>query len=292
MKFIQLAPMFWLGLAPLLLADVKIDDAAFGSSLGGWSKRSKQAAEYPLSGSVYRTYKPEISPTPDGGLFVSIRIDHVRGWLSSDDHAILEITVNPKGGIASAQSNIAIQGRSITSDVILGTARAGGQVGMADHAVQVGTELIADLSAKLLREKIVEAGRVSFPAAIRHNYNLLFQAIRYSDAPKEPPAPAAVPVVELDDKGEPKPGEIPETPKETPPAAKASESGKPPAESTPQAPIAPETRTVPAKPEPPKLPESSPPSPPTEEPNPAPSQTPSNPAPPERDAEPLKINAY
>ena len=108
-------------------AVVSIDEGAFGTSLGGWKKRDKAVAEYPLSGSDYRTYKPEVSPTPDGGIFMSVRIDHIRGWLASDDHAILEITVNSTGGIASAQSSIAIQGRSIKSDVILG----GNEIGRA-----------------------------------------------------------------------------------------------------------------------------------------------------------------
>lgn len=162
---------------------VKIDEQAFGKTLGGWKNRSKQAAEYSLSGANYRTYKPEVSPTPDGGIFVSVRIDHVRGWLSSDDHAILEITVDSQGMIVSAQSNIAIQGRSISSDVILGTNEAGHQAVGMDRAVAIGTDLVANLTAKLLREKIVEAGRVSFPAAVRHNYNQLFQAIRVEQTP-------------------------------------------------------------------------------------------------------------
>jgi hypothetical protein len=167
-------------LATLLpsFAEVAVDGNAFGQSLGGWTKRDKAVAEYPLSGAVYRTYKPEISPTPDGGLFISVRIDHVRGWLASDDHANLEITVNAKGAIASAQSSIAIQGRSIKSDMILGGNEAGKAILSAEGAVRIGTDLVADLSAKLLRENIVEAGRVSFPAVLRHNYNRLFQAIR------------------------------------------------------------------------------------------------------------------
>jgi hypothetical protein len=57
-----------------------------------------------------------------------------------------------------------------------------------DRAVQIGTDLVADLSAKLLREKIVEAGRVSFPAVLRHNYNKLFQSIRVNE-----PEPVVVP---------------------------------------------------------------------------------------------------
>jgi hypothetical protein len=160
------------------LGTVTVDEDAFGKSLGGWRKKPKNTTEYSLSGSIYRTYLPETSKTPEGGIFISIRIDHVRGWLSSDDHAILEITVGPKGTIDSAKSNIAIQGKSITSDVIVGVSAAGQAVTNVDQAVQVGTDLVADLTAKLLRENIVEAGRVSFPAALRHNYNLLYQALR------------------------------------------------------------------------------------------------------------------
>jgi hypothetical protein len=199
---------------------VRIDEQVFGDKLGGWTKRGNQAAEYPLSGATYRTYKPEVSPTPDGGIFISLRIDHMRGWLASDDYAVLEITVNDKGTIVSAQSNIAIQGRAITSDVIKGGTDTTQKLAGSDRAVQIGTDLVADLSAKLLREKIVEAGRVSFPAVLRHNYNLLFQAIRTDDAPKAtadaapsptPPAPApGGPKLEIKAYGDsPKPPEIP-----------------------------------------------------------------------------------
>jgi hypothetical protein len=193
MKFITLLTSALFAIALPLPARVVIDTEAFGESLGGWKKRSKKAAEYPLSGSTYRTYKPEVTPTPEGGAFVSVRIDHVRGWMSSDDHAILELTVNSKGGIVSAQSSIAIQGRSIKSDVILDGTQAGKAIFSPEGAVQVGTDLVANLSAKLLRENIVEAGRVTLPAVLRHNYNLLFQAIRVQavEVPSAVPVPGA-----------------------------------------------------------------------------------------------------
>ncbi len=198
---------------------VTIDEAAFGERLGGWTKRGKSSAEYALSGATYRTYKPEITPTPDGGIFISVRIDHVRGWLSSDDHAVLEVTVSGKGEIVSAKSSIAIQGRSITSDVIRGGTDAGQKLAGVDRAVQIGTDLVADLSAKLLREKIVEPGRVTFPAALRHNYNLLYQAIRTevaaplaSDAkkPAEKPVPHPTTKLDIGNYGSPSKADLPE----------------------------------------------------------------------------------
>jgi hypothetical protein len=183
MKFTLLIFAAFAGCIMPSLAEVTIDEQAFGKSLGGWKKNDKSITEYSLSGADYRTYKPEFSPTPEGGIFVSVRIDNVRGWLATNDHATLEITVNPKGAVVSAQSNIAIQGRSIKSDVILGAADATKTIVNPDFAVQVGADLVANLSAKLLRENIVEAGRVSFPAVIRHNFNHLFQAIRVEVPP-------------------------------------------------------------------------------------------------------------
>lgn len=199
-KFLILAMM--MSSLAVALAAVDVDSDSFAKSLGGWKKRDSYA-DYSLSGADYRTYKPETSPTPDGGLFISVRIDHLRGWLASNDHAVLEITVNPKGAVASAQSTIAIQGQSISSDVILGTQQAGKEILAPERAVQVGTDLIANLSAKLLRENIVEAGRVAMPAVLRHNYNRLFQSLRVEgveilaavavpDAPIVPPPPVPV----------------------------------------------------------------------------------------------------
>lgn len=209
-------------------AQVRVDQEVFGTKLGGWTKRDKHAAEYVLSGTTYRTYKPEISPTPDGGLFASVRIDHVRGWLASDDHAVLEITITSKGEIESAQSTIAIQGRSITSDLIRSGNEAGQKLVGVDRAVQIGTDLVADLSAKLLREKIVEAGRVSYPAALRHNYNLLFQAIRI-DPPKPPAAPTTPPATPGTpaDPAAPAAPPAPESPTPPPAAIEPAPAGPP-----------------------------------------------------------------
>lgn len=182
--------MVGIGFSP---AGVEVCEDTFGESLGGWKKRDKQTAEYALSGSMYRTYRPEITTTPEGGIFISVRLDHIRGWLSSDDHAMLEVTVSPQGIITSAKSNIAIQGQSIVSDVILGTNEAGKEITGANQAVQIGTDLVSNLTAKLLRENLVEAGRVSFPAAIRHNYNHLYQAL-VVDGVRVSPVQSKVPV--------------------------------------------------------------------------------------------------
>lgn len=208
MKTSFLSAIGCLLLACLASAEVSLDNDEFGKSLGGWDKKDRSAARYPLSGSDYQTYKPEVSPTPEGGIFISVRIDHVRGWLANNDHAILEITVSGTGVITSAKSNIAIQGVSIASDVILGTNEAGKEITGADQAVQIGTDLVSNLTAKLLLQNLHEAGRVTFPAAIRHNYNRLYQALRVDGEPVPayaavvpPPPPSAKPVATTPEAG-------------------------------------------------------------------------------------------
>ncbi len=52
-----------------VFAGVSVDEEKLGKSLGGWKERDGKAAEYPLSGANYRTYRPEVTPTPDGGDF-------------------------------------------------------------------------------------------------------------------------------------------------------------------------------------------------------------------------------
>ncbi|MEO5913192.1 MAG: hypothetical protein ABIS50_03095 [Luteolibacter sp.] len=235
-------------------AGVGVDQDEFAKNLGGWKKPGKYV-DYELSGANYRTYKPESSPTPDGGIFVSIRIDYLRGWLASDDHATLEITVSSKGAIVAAQSTIAIQGQSIASDVIVGSSEAGKEIINPNRTVQIGTDLVSNLTAKLLLENIVEAGRVSFPAVIRHNYNRIFQAIRVEGIavmtavaipdepivlpPVPPPAPPAVtpPVAPV----------LPTTPAVTPAPVAPATPPITPASPTPTLPVTP-AAPDPAKP--------------------------------------------
>ena len=157
--------------APILRQDV------FGRILGGWDAKGGKAADYEITGVPYRTWRPHVTPTLDGGIFISVRIDHLRGFLASDDHASLEIGFDRDGEIVSAQSTIGLQGRKITSDVVQGSARFGTEAAGVDRMARMGTELVASLTANLLREKVAEPGRVGFPAAVRHNYNLLCLAI-------------------------------------------------------------------------------------------------------------------
>jgi hypothetical protein len=178
-------------------ASVEVDMDEFGKSLGGWKKEKGKAAEYKFSESEYRSYKPEISRAPDGGIFLSMRVDHIRGMFSSDDHASLEMSFNSEGTLLSAQAYISIQARRISSDMF----RSGGKSaasaashlvnGTAAQAAKLGSDVFASLAGKLLRENVTEPGRVAFPAALRHNYNMLYPCVHVVKDP-----PKALPVEE------------------------------------------------------------------------------------------------
>lgn len=149
----------------------------FIQSLGGWDGNGKKYAEFERSGSKYRTWKPEVTPVLNGGVFVSLRIDHLRGMLASDDHASLEVTFREDGTVESARSSIALQGRRITSDLITDSGKLGARAAGLDRAAKVGLEMITNLSSKIFRENVKEPGRVTFPAVLNHNYNLLCLAV-------------------------------------------------------------------------------------------------------------------
>lgn len=184
---------------------VEVDVEQFGKSLGGWKKEGDKAAEYQFSESDYRTYKPEITQSPNGGLFISVRVDHLRGMFSADDHASIEMSFGPDGTLLSSQAAISIQERRISSDMFRSggnaAAKAAGDLvgGAAEKAAKLSGNVFASLASKILRENVTEPGRISYPAALRHNYNLLYQCVKVTkDPPKAlpvegAPAPAQAP---------------------------------------------------------------------------------------------------
>ena len=183
---------------------VMLDYQAYGQSLGGWEGKKAKVAEYEMAANRYRSHRPDVSPTPDGGLFISVRIDHLRGFFASDDYASLEMTIDVTGRLVSTKSSISIQGKRVTSDLIAGGIRGAGSastgVSPAESVVALGTDLVANLTEKLSRETKVEPGRVTFPAVVRHNLNLVYQAIHCLPDP----APVAEDPVE-EEKPEPVP---------------------------------------------------------------------------------------
>jgi len=176
--------LFFLLVITSTMAEVVVDIEAFGKELGGWNAKRKKAADYSMSDSNYRTFKPVITDTPGGGKFISLRVDNRRGFLSSDDHALLQITLNGEGTLLSLESSIHVQGKNIKSDIVLTTGKEAAAILGDNPTLNAGLKLAKDLSAKLAGETKVEAGRVVYPAVIVHNYNKLMKCIQVVEVPK------------------------------------------------------------------------------------------------------------
>lgn len=160
-------------LLTLAQANPLVDVNFYGAQLGGWEHKDDKAAEYEIHGSKYRTWMPEITSTVSGGIFVSVRIDHRRGMFSSDDHASLELEFDKNKNLIGATSSVMFQGESQKGEVIKASATAGSSLVGMEAAVKIGTDLVGDITSKVMRSKKNEPGRVTMPAVIRHNYNLL-----------------------------------------------------------------------------------------------------------------------
>jgi hypothetical protein len=151
----------------------RLNLARLGSELTGWSDKGGTAAYYNNGGSNYRTYQPTVSMTPVGGLFISTKIDHIRGG-DQDDHNQLEMEFDRDGHIVSTRSVMTIQG---TPQFDTGLVKAA-----ADLDDRAGK--IAEVSAKILNSLMSfisglneHGGRANFPAVVQHNLHRIADCI-------------------------------------------------------------------------------------------------------------------
>ena len=212
MKLKLIAGLAWL--ATILSAGaVEFNVNEFGSRLGGWQDSKGAAAKYKSSNSYYRTYRPTITRTPKGGLFISTKIQHLYSW-GAVDTSFLEMTFDSSGEIMGAQVKIKMGGRAFDTGYVkpepipvdpafapLPVAPAGGEpaplppVQMTEIVVELFKRLDEQISKwaqegadeqKKRRDLVsrigrwnskVSAGRGNMSAVIRHNYNMIAASV-------------------------------------------------------------------------------------------------------------------
>ena len=156
---------------------VTIDLEGFANRLtngAGWNGQ-RGSAEYVSAGSNYRTYPPTVSPRGDGGIFVSTKLDHIRGNLP-DDHCIVEINFGPDGKIIDAKSSVTISGIIGIGDKTFDTgfiAAVAAQNPVAALALVIAQKLVSIIGAAA-----DSGGRQNFPAIIQHNMNQLGASVK------------------------------------------------------------------------------------------------------------------
>lgn len=166
------------------MSTLQFDMAKLGQFLTKWDKKGSSAAEYMSAGSHYRTYKPTVSPTPQGGLFLSTKLDHIRG-MAADDHAQVEMEFAANGEIVSSRATMTIQGHpTLDTGLIAGAAAVGGTVAGGGPASGAAAQGIGELAAKIVNSlsKFISdisetGGRANFPAVIRMNMNFICESL-------------------------------------------------------------------------------------------------------------------
>ncbi|MDF0665813.1 MAG: PLAT/LH2 domain-containing protein [Nitrospira sp.] len=166
-----------------------LDQLRMGEELGGWDDQSGRAAQYQDAGSDYRTYKPSVSNTPEGGLLVSTKIDHIRGgdWvgLGQDDHCLLTVKFDSEGEIVDASATMKFADIPRFDPVLVEKAVvAAGQAKYA-AAAKVAAE-VANSLAKFITNITDHGGRLNFPAVVQRNINIMWKCVAEDPAKLTP----------------------------------------------------------------------------------------------------------
>jgi hypothetical protein len=138
----------------------------FGQLLTGWDKKDGTAAEYKSSGSDYRTYKPSVAKTGDGGLYLFTKLDHIRG-MAKDDHAQVELTLGPDGQAESWRVHMQIQGNPKFDTGLVTSAAAFAGPKYAAIA-NVASKVLNSLS-DFVAQQGEHGGRAAFPNVVQMN---------------------------------------------------------------------------------------------------------------------------
>ena len=168
-----------------------IDVENLGQSLNGWSE--KRVASYTFDNQSYRTHVPTVSRNIDGGIFVSMRVEHLSA-IRPDATAYLELTFTPSGYVGAAQIRLTMKGENYDTGQVLREPDqlvVEGEIGSADWRsthMKLVLELFSKLDAQLAKEEGEEKkekrdlwgrlngsqlNRANLSAALRHNLNLL-----------------------------------------------------------------------------------------------------------------------
>ncbi|GAA0597883.1 hypothetical protein GCM10009416_40140 [Craurococcus roseus] len=145
---------------------IAFDMDKFGRLLTGWDKKDGSAAEYKSSGSNYRTYKPSVANTGDGGLYLFTKLDHIRG-MAKDDHAQIELTLGPDGQAESWRAHMQIQGNPQFDTGLVTSAAAFAGPKYAAIA-NVASKVLNSLST-FVAQQGEHGGRAAFPNVVQMN---------------------------------------------------------------------------------------------------------------------------
>lgn len=152
-------------------SSVMFSEARFADVMGHhFNDQDDQAMEYENHDSNYRTWRFDTSPCFGGcGLYVSTKIDHIRG-VSKDDHVVVMVAYNLGGKPIQGQAAVQIRDADpIITPVITQDARFS-----IDIAGAVSDAVRSRLASKYQSS---DSGRQNIPHVIEKNINAMNQAV-------------------------------------------------------------------------------------------------------------------
>ncbi|MEZ4307316.1 MAG: hypothetical protein R3F14_04635 [Polyangiaceae bacterium] len=144
--------------------------------VGGWHHKGGAAIELASQGSNYRMWRPDISEE-NGGAFISMKMDHIRGGGSLDDHAQINLHFGADGSLLpNSEWKVRLAGSHPSRRS--GDRGEGGAV-VPNEWAQLGAKFV-EMAGKLV--KVIEdmgerGGRANFPAVIQHKVELVTKAV-------------------------------------------------------------------------------------------------------------------
>ena len=161
-------------------ATFELDGYAAALKSGGkWTKFKDEGrvVEYPSNGSKYRTFEPTVSPTPEGGILITTKLNHIRRF-GGDDHCILRLKFDKDGKpLEQHQGTLKMGDKSFDFKILMTGAAAPGITVKAAAAVAVAKQIHDQLAG--LKDKLSEkGGRENFPNVIEHNFNHIISHVK------------------------------------------------------------------------------------------------------------------
>ncbi len=174
----------------------QLDFAKFGQSLAGWDATG-QSCNYLFNDGTYRTLRPNVTATRNGGLFVSVVVEFdPRGGV--DATGWLEFTFNSNNQLIAAQAKVRMIGKFVDTGAVRATEEAVGVGENAGTKLQNSDQVMIDLFNRLdqkmvdVRQAIEEKRdnsvvsrmkygkfkRLNMSAALRHNANAVLRSVR------------------------------------------------------------------------------------------------------------------
>lgn len=179
---------------------IGFDTEGFGQRLNGWTEKGH--AVYDFTDARYRTYKPTITETTDGGIYISTQVDLIAfGSAGAISH--IDMTFSSGGTLLSAQLRSTIGRKTIDTGLVrrpeapAAPAATEGQAAPKAMPFNASEELIIELFNRFDAEmrKVSEgkeaekrdlfsrlggsksAKTANLAAGLRHNCNLMIQHV-------------------------------------------------------------------------------------------------------------------